>query len=237
VSLAAAEAFATWGPAHQHESAAALRALAADRRYYSHRVRAALALAKLDEQHRPYALEQILDAVATTGYFESATIRDAARSALELEPTAAEPTADVLRRHLAAPDPVGITHQQSALALSDLGPAYRREAVAALRSVLALHPNDGCRSLDIAARLSELSDTDSDALLEAFLTAVLAPEDERAINWACEEYAVHANFPLARAVDRLRVIASDSREDTERREYARQTLDTLSEVAPSIDSA
>jgi hypothetical protein len=123
VNLDAACAFATWGPEWTGESAAALRRLAGDRRCYLQRPKAALALAELDEAYRDEALAFLLDAVSTTGLFESKVLPEAARAALSLSPSSAGQIAGILRGHLAAPDVGGVTHRAAALALSDLGSA------------------------------------------------------------------------------------------------------------------
>jgi hypothetical protein len=104
VNLDAACAFATWGPAWVGESAAALRRLAGERRCYRQRPGAALALAELDEAYRDEALAFLIDAVSTTGLFESKVIPEAARAALSLSPSSASQVAGILRAHLARPD-------------------------------------------------------------------------------------------------------------------------------------
>lgn len=157
VNLEAACAFATWGPGWAPESAKALRRLAGERSCYRVRARAALALAGLGHEHQQEALTLLLDAVATAGFAESRRIREAAQAALSVSPQAAGRVAEILRGHLAEPDPDGLTHPHAALALADLGPEHADVALPALREALA-GPADGpALRAELARRAAELT--------------------------------------------------------------------------------
>lgn len=121
VNLDAACAFATWGPEWKDESAAALRRLARERRCYRQRPAAALALARLDEAYLDEALAFLLDAVSTTGLFESKMIPEAAQAAVTLSPSSASQIAGILRAHLTDPALGEEERQSIQQALAELG--------------------------------------------------------------------------------------------------------------------